>query len=204
VPLSSEDIERPRSPRELAEFVEQFTAAVRADSCKLRAGNSRSGYYKQFLDEIVPLARFALHAYDDSYTIQPILGNQGFDAIVRDCNSRIVDRVEIANPIDGATVAATAREVAERGYGGIRVTDPGNYIDDLIPIIERVARNKATKDYSDTTVVFNVSALPPIAGFEDRHEEQIDTIRKVLIRVGFNAKRVYLLHPPYRLDRIDP
>lgn len=176
---------------------------MRADPLEREAGSSRRGYYKEFLDEVVPLARFAAQVYDESYTIQPVVGNQGYDAIVRAPDGGIVDKIEIANPIDGATVAETAREVAQRGIGGFRVGDPGDEVEDLIPIIERVAKKKATKDYSDATVVFNVSALPPFKGFEARHEEQVSRIREVLSRAGFTAKRVFILHPPERLERID-
>lgn len=202
MPLLPEDIQKPRSPRELTNFVEQVIASVRADLAEMHVGNSRGGYYKEFLDEVVPLARFALHVYDNSHTIEPVLGNQGFDAIVRDSNGHVVDKIEIANPIDGASISATAREVAKNGYGGLRVCDPGDEIEEIIPIIERVAQNKATKDYSDTTVVFNVSAFPPLAGFEARHEAQIDRIRSALARAALNAKRVFMLHPPDRLEQI--
>lgn len=197
-----EDIVKPRSPQELGDFVEQVSASVRADMDEIHAGNSRRGYYKEFLDEVVPLARFTLHLYDNSHTIEPVLGNQGFDAIVRDSKGCIVDKIEIANPIDGASISAIAREVAQKGYGGIMVYDPGEEIEELIPIIERTAQSKATKDYSDTTVVFNISALPPFKGFEAQHEEQIARIRNILVQSGFNAKRIFLMHPPDRIEQI--
>jgi len=136
MPLSSDDIQQPRRPSELAEFVERVRACVRSDPVELGAGNTRRGYYKEFLDEVVPLSHFAAKTYDDCHTVQPILGNQGYDAVVRDASGRIVDKVEIANPIDGANVAAVAHEKAERGYGSLKVGDPGDDVEDLIAIIE--------------------------------------------------------------------
>jgi hypothetical protein len=203
LPLSREEVETPRSPSALQQFVDRVRERVRLDPDERKAGSLRQGYYKEFLDEVVPLSRFALQAYPETYTIQPVLGNQGYDAIVRSADGQIVDKVEIANPIDGMAVATTAREVVEHGIGGFRVGDPGDETEELIPIIERTASKKALKDYSDATVVFNVSALPPFKGFETRHENQIERVRGVLSAVGFKAKRVYILHPPERLERVD-
>lgn len=203
MPVTAQDIETPRSPRELVQFIDRVTACVRSNPAERIVGSLRRGCYKEFLDEVVPLARFCVRVYEESDTIQPVLGNQGFDAIVKNANGQVIDKVEIANPIDGARVSRTAREVAEHGAGGFGVSDPGDEVADLIPIIERTAVSKAAKDYSDTTVVFNLSALPPIQGFETKHTEQINHIRSVLAQAGFNARRVYLLHPPDRLDRID-
>lgn len=203
MPLSREDIEIPRTPSELRSFVRRVQDDVRSDPIELAAGNRRRGYYKEFLDEVVPLARFAAHAYDETHTIQPILGNQGYDAVVRGCGGEVVDKVEIANPIDGARVAADAILVEQRGFGEFRVGDPGDEVEGLIPIVDRIAKKKAVKDYSDATVVFNVSALPPFKGFEGRHEEQIVRIRSALATAGLKAKRVFVLFPSGRIERID-
>lgn len=201
--LSREDIETPRSPSELAQFVERVRESVRLNPSEREAGMLRRGYYKEFLDEVVPLARFAVQTYPETYRVQPVLGNQGYDAIVRNADDQIVDKVEIANPIDGKATSSAAREVAEHGIGGLRIGDPGDETEDPIPIIQRTAAKKAVKDYSDATVLFNVSALPPFKGFETRHEAQIERIRQALAAAGFKAKRVFILHPPERLERVD-
>lgn len=203
LPISREEIETPRTPSALRQFVDQVRERVKLNPDERKAGLLRRGYYKEFLDEVVPLSRFAVQAYPETHTIQPILGNQGYDAIVRGADGRIVDKVEIANPIDGMAAASTAREVAARGIGGVRVGNPGDEIEELIPIIERTASKKALIDYLDTTVVFNVSALPAFKEFEARHEDLIERIRGALTAAGFKARRVYILHPPEHLERID-
>jgi len=73
----------------------------------------------------------------------------------------------------------------------------------LIPIIARTAAKKAVKDYSDATVVFNVSGFPPFKGFEVRHKEQIGRIRQTLSDSGFRAKRVFVMLPSGAVERID-
>ncbi len=200
--LSPEDIAKPRSPRGLFNFVEQVIASVRADLAELHVGNARCGYYKEFLDEVVPLACFAFQYYDDAHTVQPILGNQGFDAMIRNESGHIVDKVEIANAIDGAIVSAIAREVAQNGYGGLTVGNPGDDLEALIPIIERVAKKKAMKDYSGITIVFNIASTTPFEGFEARHSEQLERIKNILISAGFRAKRVFMILPSRTIEQI--
>ncbi len=87
--------------------------------------------------------------------------------------------------------------------GTFRFEGPSDEIEGLIPIIERIARKKAVKDYSDATVVFNVCALPPFKGFEAQHQEQLMRIRRILAAVDFRAKRVFLLHPSGEVERVE-
>lgn len=200
--LSPENIVKPRSPRDLCNFVEQVIASVRADLAELHLGNARRGYYKEFLDEVIPLACFASQFYDNSHTVEPIFGNQGFDAVIRNESGHIVDKVEIVNAIDGANVSAVAKEVAQTGYGGLIVSDPGDDLEMLIPIIERVAKKKAIKDYSGITVVFNIASTTPFEGFESRHIEQLQRIKDILILAGFRAKRVFIILPSRTIEQI--
>lgn len=203
MPLSRVEIQQPRSPRELTAFVEQVRATAAASDEERKAGHLRNGYYKEFFDEVVPLAKFAAYAYPEDHTVTPILGSQGYDAEVRDANGTLVDYIEIANPIDGRTVAQTGRELAEFGIGGLRVDDPGADVEELIPIIARTAAKKAAKDYSDCTVVFNVSANPPFSGFEGRHQDQVARIRSTLAEAGFKARRVFVMLPSGAIERVD-
>ena len=122
---------------------------------------------------------------------------------MRDKFGKLIDRIEIANPIDGKEVAATGRELVQHGIGGLRVEDPGDDLEELIPIITKTAQIKALKDYSDATVVFNLTCLPPFKGYETRHEEQINRIRIKLSEVGFKAKRVFIILPAGDVEGID-
>ena len=203
MPLSRDEIQLPRSPRELTAFVEQVRATAASNEEERKAGHLRIGYYKEFFDEVVPLAKFAANAYPGDHTVTPIMGSQGYDAEVRDTSGTLVDRVEIANPIDGRVVAQAGRELAALGIGGLRITDPGEEVEELIPIIARTAAKKAAKDYSDCTLVFNLAACPPFSGFEERHEAQIARIRVALAEAGFKAKRVFVLLPSGAVERID-
>lgn len=203
MPLSQDDLEQPRTPRELQAFVESVRERARTDADLRMAGHLRTGYLKEYFDEIEPLARFAAAYYPDNYTVCPVLGNQGFDAEVFDAEGRLVERVEIANPIDGQSIAEAGRELAKRGVGGLCVGEPGDDLEELMPIIARTASKKAIKDYSDATVVFNVSTYPSFEGFEERHEEQVARIRSTLAQAGFRAKRVFVMLPSGLVEQLD-
>lgn len=158
--LTEDQIQQPRSPSELVEFVKAVRAWADMDIKARRSGHLRIRYFKEFFDEIVPLSNFAHHIYSDDHKVKPILGNQGYDAEVRDAQGHLIDRIEIANPIDGKSIAKTGQELVKYGIGGFRAGDPGEELEDLIPIIAYTAAKKAQKDYSDVTVVFNVSGFP--------------------------------------------
>jgi hypothetical protein len=202
-PLSRESIEKRRSPRDLLVFIESVREQARNDSELRTAGHLRSGYAKEFFDEIVPLGTYAAKVYPESYTILPILGNQGYDAEVFGPDGVLVERVEMANPIDGQAVSEAGRQLAESGISNFRVDDPGDDLERVTPILERTAARKATKDYSDSVVVFNVSACPAFRGFEARHKQQLERVRSALSRASFNAKRVYVLLPSGQVEQID-
>jgi hypothetical protein len=193
--LSKKEIEQPRTPEELVAFVESVRARAIEDEELRNAGHLRQGYLKEFFDEVVPLSRAASYLYPADYTLCPILGNQGYDAEVRDPHGKLVDHVEIANPIDGKTVADAGQQLVERGFTDVQVGNPGDDLEALMPILFQTASKKAMKDYSDSTVIFNVSALPAFEGFEDRYENQVARIRRELSSEGFRAKRVVVLLP---------
>jgi hypothetical protein len=203
MPLSRDQIQKPRSPGELTAFVEQVLATVNANKEERKAGQLRVGYFKEFFDEIVPLAKFAAATYPKNYSITPIMGSQGYDAEVRDITGTLVERVEIANPIDGQAVARTGRELAELGRGGFRVGNPNADLEELLPFVASTAKNKAAKDYSDCTVVFNITAAPPFLGSEAHHEVLIGRIKGKLTEVGFKAKRVFVILPSGVVCRVD-
>lgn len=201
--LSAEEIQQPRTPRELVVFVESVRERAKIDEDLQLAGHLRSGFLKEFFDEIVPLSRFAAAVYPESYKVSPVLGNQGFDAEVHDAEGRLVERVEIANLVDGRSIAEAGRELAQSGVSGLRVGDPGDDFEGLFQIIECTASKKALRDYSDATVVFNVNACPAFRGFEDRHEEQTNRVRKALTARGFRARRVFIMLPSGSVERVD-
>jgi hypothetical protein len=200
--ISEVEVQKRRSPRELREFAESVRVAVCADTSEFELGMTKKGLYKEFLDEVLPLSYFAELHYPETYTVQPVLGNQGYDAIVYDDTGVEYDRVEMTKPHDGKYASEDAKLVVKRHFGRMKVGDPADDFDVLLPIVVSTCENKALKDYSDCNLVVIVSPHPPLDGYEDRYEKQLQKKRKRLSKIKFNAKRVFLFIPPNRVEKI--
>lgn len=200
--VTSSDIQQPRSPSNLREFVVRLKEVVQADESERHRGILRLGLYKQFLDELVPLSCFVIQQYPENFKIQPILGNQGYDAVVFNEMGEEMEHIEITTPRDGAAEAIDARLVVDRGYGQFHVGDPGEDFDALIPQVLETCRKKAQKDYSDCMLVVSIAPMPPFNSFVTRYEEQIKTLVREIKQIEFKAKRVFLQVLPDRLIEI--
>ena len=100
----------------------------------------------------------------------PVLGNQGYDALVLDAHGRECDRIEMTIPVDGAQQFADACQIVEHGCGRVRIGDPGDDIDELSHHVLETCRSKAKKDYRDCTLVVAIEPIPPFPGFESRFQ----------------------------------
>ena len=197
---SSEELQRRRSPRDLLEFVQGVRDAVEANPAEMRDGILKRGLYKEFIDEILPLSQFAVVAYPATYSVEPVLGSQGYDAVVYDGAGRVFEHVEMTVPHDGAEDARDARKRVEHGIGIVHVGDPGSDIDEIARFVLKTCASKAEKDYSDATVVVVVRVLAAFAGFEKDYEEQVASLRARVAQVEFKARRVVLFFPPDRIE----
>ena len=201
--LTEEDAQRQRTPSELHQFALQLRTAVRKDAVEFEAGMKRRGLYKKFLDEIEPLSEFALLDIREDCYVAPVLGHQGPDAVVNSGDGQVIDKIELAKPFDGAAAAKESRKVLCVGHGALSFNDPGHEADVLLPILERTARSKAIKDYSDATLVFILPPLPHYASYEDQYNAQLQRLRDAISKHRFRAKRVLMFVPPSRLERVD-
>jgi hypothetical protein len=188
--IESADIEKPRSPKELREFVNKVKKQTEANMQEFKLGIQKKGIYKEFVDEIMPLSSFAVLAYPENYEIRPILGNQGYDALVYNEIGQEVDRVEITRPHDGADRAKDGRLIANGGRGQMKVGNPGDHFELLFSHVLSVCSSKAEKDYSDCTLVICIA--PPFESFKEQYENQIATLVGKIAKFKFRAKRVYL------------
>jgi hypothetical protein len=188
--IESADIEKPRSPKELQEFVTRVKKQTEANTQEFKLGIQKKGIYKEFVDEIMPLSSFAVLAYPENYEIRPILGNQGYDALVYNEIGQEVDRVEITRPHDGADRAKDGRLIANGGRGQMKVGNPGDHFELLFSHVLSVCSSKAEKDYSDCTLVIYIA--PPFESFKEQYENQIATLVGKIAKFKFKAKRVYL------------
>jgi len=200
--ITSLEIEQPRSPRSLREFVTQLKESVRSDEHERHLGIQKKGLYKEYLDELVPLSCFAVLAYPECYTVKPILGNQGYDALVFDQTGKEFDRIEITSPHNGAAAATEAKFVVNHGWARMPGGEPGDDFDAQFPHVLATCYKKAAADYSDCTLVIAVAPMPPFESFEGRYEEQIVALRREIAQIKFKAKRVFLLLLPDRVINV--
>lgn len=201
--ISEDEIQKRRSPRELWEYAVRVEGTVlSASRSEYERGMLKKGLYKEFIDEVRPLSNFAKQHYPETYAVQPVLGNQGYDAIVYDETGAEYERIEMAFPHDGQETNRDAKLVLDRGYGQIVVEDPADDFDKLLPFVENTCKKKALKDYNDCIIVVYISALPPYAGFEDRYKDQVRKMVGCLSGIKFRAKRVLLFLYPDRVEQI--
>lgn len=200
--VTASEMEHRRSPGALRTFVDGLKESVRADDSERHRGILKVGRYKVFLDEIVPLSCFSVLKYPESYKVKPVLGNQGYDALVFNETCQEVDRVEITTPHDGRAKKQDAKLVVTRGYGEVHVGRPGDDFDALSQHVLSTCRKKAQKDYSDCTLVVAMAPLPPFTSFESQYKKQIETLAGEMVQIAFQAKRVFLLILPDRLVAI--
>jgi len=195
--ISKDEIEKTRSPRGLRQFVTRRVEKVRRVTKQRHEAVLKKGIYKVFSDEIIPLSIFCLKIYPNTYTVQPVIGNQGYDAIVRDDKGNIFDHIELTLPHDGFSAARSARLVVERGYGKIDIYSPGKNLNRMFSFILKACHNKSKKDYSNCSLVVCLNFSPP---FPEHKKEYLNSIKKLLKEIkciSFRARKVYLLVMPF-------
>lgn len=200
--ISERDLKERRTPSALREYVLALKDCVSQNPTQFTRALLKRGLYKQFLDELVPLSCFAVMAYPQDSSIQLLLGNQPYDAVVYNAAGDEADRVELTVPQDGLAQARDRKLVADRGFGSIDIGSPGDDLAALFPFVIETCRAKALKDYSDCTVVVAIEPMPPFAGFETACDELIQHLADEIRAIEFRAKRVYLLVMPDRLVEI--
>ena len=194
--IKKEDIETERSISEFRNFVTTLKSKVSNCKEERHKGILKKGLYKEFLDEIAPLSLFCTKHYPDNYRITPIIGNQGYDAIVKDIYGNIVDYLEITSPCDGFKEAKNSKLVAERGFGEIEINDLGDSLKDLFPFIINSCKKKATKDYSNCCLIINIDFSPYFEEGMLTYKPLIIKLEEEIQKIKFKAKKVYLFIAP--------
>jgi len=197
------DFQKLRSPSALRLFVEQEREKVCADPEDLKRGLLKKGLHKEFLDELVSISWFAVLAYPESYQINPVLGNQAYDAVVYDDLGNEVDRIEMTHPHDGAAEAEDAKLVVEKHIGKVKIGIPGDDFYALTPFVLETCRKKSKKDYSKCSLVIAIEPMKPFGGFEDSYEERVHELLGQIASIHFKARRVFLLVLPDRLEEVN-
>ena len=196
--ITKEDIETERTPKELRQFV--TTKKFKVNKCikERHRGMLKKGIYKVFVDEIIPLSLFCLKIYLNNYKILPKLGNQGYDAIVKDENGKIFEYVEITAPHDGCKAANVAKLAVKNGIAlnTLRDYNSGSDLKDMFSIIMEICKKKAKKDYSDCSLVIVIDFSPPFEEEKTKYLQSVKELEKKILKMKFNVKKIYLLIIP--------
>jgi len=201
--LTGDEIGKPRTPSELREFIARVTEWALADEDETDEGILKQGVYKRYVDEVLPLNVFADLEYSDDYLIQPVKGNQGYDANVLNLSGELVERVKITVSHDGMASIADAQLLVERGFGNAsQFGDSSTQVEQLKPHIRAAAVKKSLADYSDCVLVIvaDLVFLPP--ELRANQDAAIEDVADELRALSFKAKRVRLLVPPDRIIAI--
>jgi hypothetical protein len=191
--LNKLDIEQCRTPTELRSYVMKIQKNARASEDDRKAGYLRSGLYKEFFDELVPLSIFCNQYYNDDVNIKPVIGSQGYDAEIIGKDGSVLERIEIAYPIDGVKRAEENQQVVSNGASELDVYEPGEDLEDLRKYIEGTCKKKSLKDYSDCIIIIAITHIPPDKLFENIYEEKLREIGEYVRSIKFNAKKVFLV-----------
>jgi len=193
--ITKKDIEIERTPNELRQFVTTIKSKINDCEKERHRGMLKKGIYKVFVDEIIPLSLFCMKIYPDNYKISPKLGNQGYDAIVKDENGKIFEYVEITAPHDGRKAANVAKLAVKNSIAlnTLRDYNSGSDLIDMFSIIIDVCKKKSKKDYSNCSLVIDIDFSPPFEEEKTIYVQLLKKLEKKILEMKFNVKEIYLL-----------
>lgn len=118
--ISEDELTEERTPRELLDWVESTIRRIGSTVEGKRALRFRKGLAKELMEEVHPLAIFGLGKYGESKTVKlkPVLGNQKFDAIVRDITTEPATSsfIEITQAHEGENEHLRKLALEREGY----------------------------------------------------------------------------------------
>jgi hypothetical protein len=113
--ITEDEITTERTPKELIDWVESKINTAGEKTIRLRQGLA-----KQLVEEVYPLAIFALKKYGETKLIhiKPLIGNQNCDAILTDnsYSPALVSYVEVTQAHEGEAEYLRALHLQEFGY----------------------------------------------------------------------------------------
>ncbi|KHE92132.1 MAG: hypothetical protein K8F52_01810 [Candidatus Scalindua rubra] len=198
--ITKKEIQKERSPLGLRQFVLRRKNKISKITDERHKAMLKNGLYKQFSDEIIPLSLFCLKNYQKNFKIIPDLGEEGYDAIVKDENGDLYENIELTFPHDGKFEADDSRETINKGIGNFRIYEPGEDLNNLRPFIMDTCRKKLEKDYSDCSLVIILGLF--IRPYNQHKKLYINILEEITEEIKqkfkFKAKSVYILFTPFK------
>jgi len=215
--ISIEELTKKRTPSELLSWVKRKMDQIESTDEGERALRLREGLAKQLMEEVYPLAIFGWRKFGntDQILMQPIIGNQSYDAVVTDLRSKPTSQsyVEITQSHEGENDYLRRLVLQQRGitFGhspvikkgtkktGLQISIPLQVVssnevarDELRRIID-AAKRKTAKDYPINTslvIVFNDDFFFRRA----IDDATLDTfIKKYILKLDLRFSTLYLV-----------
>jgi hypothetical protein len=214
--ISREELTKKRTPSELLNWVNWKRERIASTDEGERTLILHKGLAKQFEEEVYPLALFGLRKFGntDQILMQPIIGNQSYDAVVTDLTSKPASRsyIEITQSHEGENDYLRRLVLGYRGFAfghslaikkGIRknrrvsippqVVSPSEVARDELRRIVDAARRKEAKDYQPNTSLIIV--------FEDDwffrqavDDSHLDTfVKENILKLDLRFSTLYLI-----------
>jgi len=173
--ISVEELTKERTPSELLSWVKWKMDQIASTDEGERAVRLREGLAKQLMEEVYPLAIFGWRKFGntDQILMQPIIGNQSYDAVVTNLRSEPASQsyVEVTQSHEGENDYLRRLVLQQQGFTfghspvikkgtkktGLQVSIPPKVVsphevaDDELRRILDAAERKAAKDYPMNT-----------------------------------------------------
>jgi hypothetical protein len=118
--ISKNELTQERTPSELRSWVIEKTGEMGSTEQGRRVLRLQKGFAKQLMEEVLPLAIFGKHKFGDTdqVLLQPVIGNQPYDAVVTDLRTKPPTRsfIEITQSHEGRDNYLRRRELLEKGH----------------------------------------------------------------------------------------
>jgi len=118
--ISKNELTQERTPSELRSWVIEKTGEMGSTQQGRRVLRLQKGFAKQLLEEVLPLSIFGKHKYGDTDQVflQPVIGNQHYDAVVTDGRTKPATGsfIEITLSHEGRDNYLRRCQLLEKGY----------------------------------------------------------------------------------------
>lgn len=118
--VSQKELTKKRTPSELWNWLISKVKQICSTDEGMQDFRLQKGLLKQLVEEIGPLAIFGMHKYADNNQIllQPVIGNQPYDAVVTDLRTKPASQtyIEITQSHEGENDYWRRCELLKKGY----------------------------------------------------------------------------------------
>lgn len=198
--LTESDIEKPRSPSELAKWFKLKYEAILADPAEKQNARCQHGLYKYFIQEIYPLMLYVNWRYElDDVLCQPKVGNQGFDATIwPQSDPKCIHNLEVTWPHNGKDSKEIAQAMNSIGYHFRNGDEFVKHTLEILQLVIKTAEKKSLKDYRNvggSTLLIAVDTSCTPVRYSDR-KAQLSELAIELRKIQFRVGNVYLVATP--------